>query len=99
MINMVDLGMNVQATADAARFDHDQLTDVAGLDTELFGLVGPRLGELGHKVAEARGQSGVYQGLLFQRDPDVRAARMPPRGKPCCRGASESGRGVSGRFE
>ncbi len=96
---MVDLGMNVQATADAARFDHDQLTDVAGLDTELFGLVGPRLGELGHKVAEARVQSGVYQGLLFQRDPDVRAARMPPRGKPCCRGASESGRGVSGRFE
>ncbi len=99
VINMIDLGMNVQATADAARFDHDQLSDTAGLDTGLMGLVGPQLSALGHKVAVARGQSGVYQGLLFERDASVRAPRMPPRGTPCCEGALETDRGRSKRFE
>lgn len=61
MINMIDLGMNVQATADAARFDHDQLSDTAGLDTGLMSLVGQQLAGLGHKVVLARGQSGVYR--------------------------------------
>lgn len=99
VINMVDLGMNVQATADAARFDHDQLSDTAGLDTELLDLVGPQLTALGHKVALARGQSGVYQGLLFERDRSLRPPRMPPRGTPCCEGAQETGRGRSRLFE
>ena len=99
VINMVDLGMNVQATADAARFDHDQLSDTAGLDTDLFNLVGPQLTALGHKVALARGQSGVYQGLRFERDERLRAPRMPPSGIPCCRGALERDRGRSRRFE
>ncbi len=99
VINMIDLGMNVQATADAARFDHDQSSDILGLDTELFDLVGPRLTQLGHKVELARGQSGVYQGLLFERDPSLRAARMPPPGTSCCKGALETNDGKSGLFE
>jgi gamma-glutamyltranspeptidase/glutathione hydrolase len=99
VINLIDLGMNVQATADAVRFDHDQLSDVLGLDTQQMQLVGPALADLGHKVAEARGQSGVYQGLFFERNPAVRAARMPPRGKPCCKGALETNRGKSRLYE
>jgi gamma-glutamyltranspeptidase/glutathione hydrolase len=99
VINMVDLGMNVQATADAARFDHDQLSDTLGLDTGQMELVGPQLTELGHKVAHARGQSGVYQGLLFERDRSLRASRMPSPGTPCCRGALERNSGRSRLFE
>ena len=99
VINMIDLGMNVQATADAARFDHDQLSDTAGLDVAQMDLVGAPLTAMGHKVTLARGQSGVYQGLFFERDPRLRAPRMPPRGTPCCRGALETDRGLSRRFE
>ncbi len=99
VVNMVDLGMNVQATADAARFDHDQVSDTLGLDTGQLGLVGPQLTELGHRVVQARGQSGVYQGLLFERDRNARPARMPPRGTPCCPGALETNRGRSRLFE
>ncbi|MDP9401186.1 MAG: gamma-glutamyltransferase family protein [Actinomycetota bacterium] len=99
VVNMVDLGMNVQATADAARFDHDQVSDTLGLDTGQLGLVGPQLTELGHRVVQARGQSGVYQGLLFERDRNLRPARMPPRGTPCCPGALETNRGRSRLFE
>ena len=72
---------------------------MAGLDSEQFELVGSQLGELGHKVAIARGQSGVYQGLLFERDPNTRPARMPPPGTPCCEGEFEGRRGKSRLFE
>lgn len=99
VINLIDLGMNVQATADAARFDHDQLSDVVGLDTQQNDLVGPRLTELGHNVALARGQSGVYQGLFFERDPTLRTSRMPPPGISCCKGALETNQGRSRLFE
>lgn len=99
VINLIDLGMNVQATADAARFDHDQLSDVVGLDTQQMAIVGSQLSALGHNVAEARGQSGVYQGLFFERSPGLRESRMPPRGVPCCRGALERDSGRSRLFE
>lgn len=99
VINLIDLGMNVQATADAVRFDHDQVSDTLGLDTEQLELVGRQLTELGHNVVHARGQSGVYQGLLFERDRKLRPARMPPPGTPCCEGALETTRGKSGLYE
>ena len=69
VINMIDLGMNVQATTDVARFDHSQEDDVADLDTYLFDLVGPRLEEMGHSLERANGHAGGYQGILFEPDP------------------------------
>ncbi|MGH3384395.1 MAG: gamma-glutamyltransferase family protein [Nocardioidaceae bacterium] len=71
VVNMVDLGMNVQATTDVARFDHSQSNDVTALDTYLFDLVAPRLEEMGHSLRRANGHAGGYQGILFEPDPSL----------------------------
>ena len=72
MINMIDLGMNVQATTDAARFTHNQNTNVLSLEANLYNLVGAALKAKGHEVRSVNGGSvGGYQGILFTRDPRV----------------------------
>ena len=72
MINLIDLGMNVQMTTDAARFTHAQSTNRLSLETNLFNLVGAALRAKGHDVGSANGGSvGGYQGILFTRDPSL----------------------------
>jgi gamma-glutamyltranspeptidase/glutathione hydrolase len=62
--------MNVQMTTDAARFTHNQNTNVLSLETNLFNVVGGGLRGKGHEVRSASGGSvGGYQGILFTRDP------------------------------
>ena len=83
IVNMVDHGMNVQMTTDAARFTHNQNSNVLSLETALFDLVGAALKAKGHEVRSVSGGSvGGYQGILFTRDPrlpvplfDARAVR------------------------
>ena len=83
IVNMVDHGMNVQMTTDAARFTHNQNSNVLSLETALFNLVGGALKAKGHEVRSVTGGSvGGYQGILFTRDPrlpdpvfDARAVR------------------------
>src|SRR6476620_2901211 len=73
MVNLIDLGMNVQMTTDAARFTHNQNSNVLSLEGNLFDLVGTALKAKGHQVRSVSGGSvGGYQGILFTRDP-----RMP----------------------
>jgi len=73
MVNLIDLGMNVQMTTDAARFTHNQNSNVLSLEANLFTLVGAALKAKGHDVRSVNGGSvGGYQGILFTRDP-----RMP----------------------
>jgi gamma-glutamyltranspeptidase/glutathione hydrolase len=70
MVNLIDLGMNVQMTTDAARFTHDQATNVLSLERPLFDLVGAALRAKGHEVKAVTGSAvGGYQGILFARDP------------------------------
>lgn len=70
MVNLIDLGMNVQMTTDAARFTHNQATNVLSLEHNLFGLVGAALAARGHEVrAVGGGAVGGYQGILFTPDP------------------------------
>jgi len=71
MVNLIDLGMNVQMTTDAARFTHsDGLTVV--LEAPLFNLVGAALRAKGHDARSGTGASvGGYQGILFTRDPSL----------------------------
>ena len=72
MINLIDHGMNVQMTTDAARFTHDQSSNVLSLETNLFNLVGSVLQSKGHVVrAVGGGAVGGYQGILFTRDPGL----------------------------
>jgi gamma-glutamyltranspeptidase / glutathione hydrolase len=73
MVNLIDLGMNVQMTTDAARFTHNQNSNVLSLEANLFNLVGAALKAKGHEVRSVTGGAvGGYQGILFTRDP-----RMP----------------------
>ena len=73
MVNLIDLGMNVQMTTDAARFTHNQTSNVLSIEANLFALVGAALKARGHDVRSVTGGSvGGYQGILFTRDP-----RMP----------------------
>ncbi len=70
IVNLIDHGMNVQMTTDAARFTHNQGGNVVSLETALFNLVSPALKGKGHVVrAVSGGAVGGYQGILFTRDP------------------------------
>jgi gamma-glutamyltranspeptidase/glutathione hydrolase len=68
IVNMIDLGYNVQATSDAARFDHDQGSDRVSLDYYLYDIVNADLTAWGHNTRRSRGLGGGYQGILFERD-------------------------------
>lgn len=73
MVNMIDLGMNVQMTTDVARFTHNQNSNMLSLEANLFALVGEGLKAKGHNIRSVNGGAvGGYQGILFTRDP-----RMP----------------------
>ena len=70
MVNVIDHGMNVQMTTDAARFTHNQNNNTLSLEHNLFNLVGKALEGRGHKVRAVDGGAvGGYQGILFTRDP------------------------------
>ena len=61
MVNLIDLGMNVQMTTDAARFTHNQSSNVLSLETNLFNLVGAAL--QGQGTRSARGQRRLGRRL------------------------------------
>ena len=72
MVNLIDHGMNVQMTTDAARFSHSQAANVVRLEANLFELVGAALRAKGHEVSAVTGSAvGGYQGILFTRDPSL----------------------------
>ena len=52
MVNLIDHGMNVQMTTDAARFTHNQNSNVLSLEANLFALVGHALDREGPRGAE-----------------------------------------------
>jgi gamma-glutamyltranspeptidase/glutathione hydrolase len=80
MVNLIDHGMNVQMTTDAARFTHNQTSNVLSLETNLFNLVGGALKAKGHDVRSVGGGSvGGYQGILFTRDPNLPAPAIDQR--------------------
>ena len=71
MVNMIDMGANVQASTDMARFHHNQNNGQVGLESELFKSVGPGLKAMGHDIVPANGGAmGGYQALLFTPDPN-----------------------------
>jgi gamma-glutamyltranspeptidase / glutathione hydrolase len=74
LVNMIDLGMNVQAAGDAARFHESQDTGQVDLESRLYALVGPQLRALGFNVRRVHGNDDVfggYQAILFQRAPGL----------------------------
>ena len=49
LVNILDLGANVQAAGDMARFSHNQVRNTLQLESQLFKLVGSQLISMGHK--------------------------------------------------
>ncbi len=77
LINMIDLGANVQAASDAARFAHAQATNTLQLESNLYSLLGLKLQALGHQVESANGEDmGGYQAVWF-----TPGAQSPPAAK------------------
>jgi gamma-glutamyltranspeptidase/glutathione hydrolase len=82
MVNMIDHGMNVQMTTDAARFTHRQRSNTLALERELEALLGPALRARGHKVRAVDGGAvGGYQGILFTRDASLPEPRYVEQNK------------------
>ncbi|EED34741.1 gamma-glutamyltransferase [Luminiphilus syltensis NOR5-1B] len=74
MVNMIDHGMNVQMTTDAARFTHNQRSNVLAMEQQLEALVGTALRARGHDVKAVNGGAvGGYQGILFTPEPGLEA--------------------------
>jgi gamma-glutamyltranspeptidase/glutathione hydrolase len=63
LVNLIDFGMNVQETGEAARVNHGN----NGLQVESAVSKRARDGltERGHKVSQSIGSYGGYQGILF----------------------------------
>jgi gamma-glutamyltranspeptidase/glutathione hydrolase len=69
LVNILDLGANMQAAGDMARFSHNQVRNELQMESQLFNLVGPRLKEMGHKVISSDGDPvGGYEGIMFTPD-------------------------------
>ena len=70
LVNILDLGANVQAAADMARFRHAQISNVLSLETPLYDLVGSQLAAMGHTVKPVNGQDvGGVQSIMFVAEP------------------------------
>ena len=80
MVNLIDHGMNVQMTTDAARFTHSQTRNVLSLEEHLYAAVSDALRSKGHEVRSVDGGSvGGYQGILFTRDLQLPEPTFDPR--------------------
>ena len=72
LVNVLDLGANLQAATDMARFEHNQVPNVLSLESKLFGIVGAQLTAMGHTVRSVGGGGmGGYQAIMFTPDPDA----------------------------
>jgi gamma-glutamyltranspeptidase/glutathione hydrolase len=69
LVNVLDLGANLQAATDMARFHHSQVPNALTLESKLFGLVGKELMAMGHKAQSTNGGAmGGYQAIMFTPD-------------------------------
>ena len=76
LVDILDLGANVQAGADMARFRHSQVSNTLSLEAPLYDLVGAKLAAMGHSVRSVSGEEmGGVQILMFVADPS--AAQAP----------------------
>jgi gamma-glutamyltranspeptidase / glutathione hydrolase len=66
LVDVLDLGANIQAAADMARFRHSQLANVLSLETPLYDLVGSKLAAMGHNVKSVSGdEMGGVQAIMW----------------------------------
>jgi gamma-glutamyltranspeptidase/glutathione hydrolase len=79
LVDILDLGANLQAAADMARFRHAQVPNVLSLEAPLYERVGAQLAAMGHTVQPVDGADvGGFQSILFTAAPP--AASQPDEG-------------------
>jgi gamma-glutamyltranspeptidase / glutathione hydrolase len=66
LVNVFDLGANLQAAAEMARFRHSQVRNELSLEASLYAVVGEQLQSMGHKVkpVDGSGMGGVQVILV-----------------------------------
>jgi gamma-glutamyltranspeptidase/glutathione hydrolase len=70
LVNILDLGANLQVATDMARFRHNQVPNRLEMEAELYRLVGAPLAAMGHQVEAINGSSvGGFQSILWQHGP------------------------------
>src|SRR6267378_4195776 len=66
LVNILDLGANLQAAADMARFRHGQIPNTLSLETPLYDQLGAKLAAMGHTVNLVNGSVvGGVQIIMF----------------------------------
>jgi gamma-glutamyltranspeptidase/glutathione hydrolase len=92
VVNMVDLGANLQASTDMARFRHEQVPNLLSMEAPLYELVGARLKAMGHKVVAVNGAIvGGFQAVLFTPDPKEAAPDPSPTSQKPVNGMYRAG--------
>jgi gamma-glutamyltranspeptidase/glutathione hydrolase len=77
LVDIFDLGANIQAAGDMARFRHNQVANTLTMESQLFKAVGTQLAAMGHQVsASDRRPMGGYQAIYLVQDPAVPAQDM-----------------------
>jgi gamma-glutamyltranspeptidase / glutathione hydrolase len=65
LVNIFDLGANMQVASDMARFHHSQVANRLELESNLYALVGKELAGMGHNVFSVDGAAvGGFQSIL-----------------------------------
>src|SRR6202011_4507498 len=65
LVNIFDLGANLQAATDMARFHHSQVSNRLDLESNLYALLGKDLAGMGHRVNPVSGGAvGGFQSIL-----------------------------------
>lgn len=66
LVDVVDLGANLQAATEMARFRHSQVPNELSLEAALYDRVGAELQAMGHKLRRVTGDGvGGVQSILF----------------------------------
>ncbi|MCX7281362.1 MAG: gamma-glutamyltransferase, partial [Alphaproteobacteria bacterium] len=87
-----DLGANLQASTDMARFRHEQVPNLLSMESSLYELVGARLKAMGHKVVAVNGAIvGGFQAILFTPDPKEAAPDPSPTSQKPVNGMYRAG--------
>jgi gamma-glutamyltranspeptidase/glutathione hydrolase len=69
LVNIFDLGANLQMATDMARFRHSQPTNLLRLEPSLYGAVGKELAAMGHQVSDPVDiDVGGYQAIMVQEE-------------------------------
>lgn len=72
LVNILDLGANVQAASDMARFRHTQVPNTLMLESQLAARVGMQLQAMGHAVKSTNGTPmGGFQAIMVAPDTGV----------------------------